>query len=453
MNRLLTLNSLLKQPKVKTLCVFTVMVFWLYIFPLSGKMIGDSSQFKWFMLTGAITFWGLAHVDLFYLRRWHKQVAVLLLSFLSLAYWYLPQSFNPIILSLCGLCSAVIGAFVATTLAKETVIYAVIGIALGNLFSYVPVVLTLSTQSVIYLACVINLLFWLVDLHPQVADKKPALKHFTNQFGIPSVFYLFPFILFFEILAGIMYSQIWPAYFSAQTLIPGIDLVPYVIALFAGYFIVNKSLLLNLVLAVLAASASFVLWFYAKQEIYIIYTLCFMLLATGFIDVTIIYSAARAEEAYRAYVLLQGSVLFGISLGNFMFTQIDWDYRLFSLVGLIVVNMSLISLLVLHYLMLKNKRTITHPPKQTEGESIAVLEPTPLIQPAGQQQQISLLSEREQRVLKEVLIGKTYKELAEQFDLSESTIKTYMQRIFKKIGVTNLSDLKQKIGYSSKPPN
>lgn len=440
----------LERPKIKTLLSFTVMVLWLYLFPLSGQMIADGSLLKWFMLTSAATFWVLAHIDTRHLNRRLKWAAVLTLSFIGLIFLDLSPFFCTIALLLLGICSATISAFVGTTLSKETVIYAVIGIVLGNLLSYLPGLLELSSRTTIYLASLLNLSLLALNLQMSIDPNQPhGPKRFGNQFGIQSVFYLFPFILFFELLAGIMYSQIWPAYLSQQDALPGIDLIPYIIALFAGYFILSKNLLLNLILAVWAAIISFIIWFYAEHSLYTVYALCFMILAAGFVDVSIIFSAARAEETFRAYVLLQGSVLLGISLGNFIFAQIAIDYRTLSLIGLIIVNISLITLLLLHFYFGHRFKALTAAtPTSATVDNEAVSEQkshtSTELPPEIKKKLLMYLSDQEYNVVSRVLLGFSYKEIAIELGVSESTVKTYMQRIYKKLGVYNLSKLKQK---------
>lgn len=426
----------LTSPATKTLSAFTLMVLWLYLFPLSGNMISDGDQLKWFMLAAAITFLILAHIDTRWLSRRLKWAVLLTLSFLGFIFLDTPEAYCPITLSILGICLAVIGAFVGMTLSKQTAIYAVIGIVLGNLLSYLPILLSLSNRTTIYMASVIILLLLTMDLKVEEnASKTQAHKHFGNQFGVQSVFYLLPFILLFEVLAGIMYSQIWPAYLSCPNALLGIDLVPYIAALFIGYFILNKNLLLNFILAVLAAIACFILWFYAEQNAYTVYALCFMVFAVGFIDVSIIFSSARAEESYRAYVLLQGCVLLGISLGNFAFVNAEINAHLLSLIGLIVVNISLISLLLLHYYF-KIRTT-------TQTATMAIHQDA--VPPMEAKEQLSVyLSEQEYKVLTRVLEGTGYKDIAVELSVAESTVKTYMQRIYKKLNVYNLRALKQK---------
>ncbi len=46
-----------------------------------------------------------------------------------------------------------------------------------------------------------------------------------------------------------------------------------------------------------------------------------------------------------------------------------------------------------------------------------------------------LLSEREYAVLERALAGRTYRETACELEISESTVKTYMYRIYEKMGV------------------
>ncbi|MFW6428794.1 MAG: response regulator transcription factor [Desulfosalsimonas sp.] len=52
-----------------------------------------------------------------------------------------------------------------------------------------------------------------------------------------------------------------------------------------------------------------------------------------------------------------------------------------------------------------------------------------------------LLSEREYFVLKRALLGSTYRQIARELDISESTVKTYMRRIYEKTGAKGKKQL------------
>jgi DNA-binding NarL/FixJ family response regulator len=54
-----------------------------------------------------------------------------------------------------------------------------------------------------------------------------------------------------------------------------------------------------------------------------------------------------------------------------------------------------------------------------------------------------LLSDRELRVMEEVLAGAGVKEIAARMDLGPSTVATYKARLFNKLGVTNLVQLQE----------
>ncbi|MFO7766700.1 MAG: helix-turn-helix transcriptional regulator, partial [Pelovirga sp.] len=62
-----------------------------------------------------------------------------------------------------------------------------------------------------------------------------------------------------------------------------------------------------------------------------------------------------------------------------------------------------------------------------------------------------LLSERELLVLNQCLKGTTYKEIAADLDISESTVKTYMKRICDKLGVTGKRHLLQRLSQPDSP--
>lgn len=52
---------------------------------------------------------------------------------------------------------------------------------------------------------------------------------------------------------------------------------------------------------------------------------------------------------------------------------------------------------------------------------------------------ISTLSEQENKVLQQIAMGNTYTEIADNLHLSDGTVRTYIQRIYRKLGVHNRS--------------
>jgi two-component system response regulator NreC len=61
--------------------------------------------------------------------------------------------------------------------------------------------------------------------------------------------------------------------------------------------------------------------------------------------------------------------------------------------------------------------------------------------PTGAARDINVLSDREQQVLTMVAYGHTYKEIAEQLELSVKTVETYRTRLGEKLGLRSRVDL------------
>ena len=57
-----------------------------------------------------------------------------------------------------------------------------------------------------------------------------------------------------------------------------------------------------------------------------------------------------------------------------------------------------------------------------------------------------LFSYREWETLKLALAGKPIREIASALGLSESSVKTYLQRVYRKLGVSSKSELIRKLG-------
>jgi DNA-binding CsgD family transcriptional regulator len=58
-----------------------------------------------------------------------------------------------------------------------------------------------------------------------------------------------------------------------------------------------------------------------------------------------------------------------------------------------------------------------------------------------------LLSDREYRVLIGTLERKNFREIASELSISESTVKTYMRRIYEKMGVKGKKELLQMLSH------
>ena len=90
-------------------------------------------------------------------------------------------------------------------------------------------------------------------------------------------------------------------------------------------------------------------------------------------------------------------------------------------------------------------------PNDDEVEEVVEKPPPPGddVQPAAVTQMPCnirlLLSERECLVLSHSLTGQTYRETAEKLAISESSVKTYMKRIYEKLEVSGRKELLQRL--------
>ena len=258
-----------------------------------------------------------------------------------------------------------------------------------------------------------------------------GLKPDHERASITPVLVYQPLILFLYIMAGLMYGFIGPGYF-AEDPPPGLEIFFYIMAVLLGWYFLSRDIkglvYIAIALALMAQPA-----LYGIDPLFFTSGFLLMNSSVGFADFFVLCLAISQADSARAMGLNSATVCLGIVLGLFAgMLQIE-AVMLAAFTG----NLGLAaSILYLMFITRKNAM-----PESTEtAEEIPDLEikkEVPL--PA---KVTGMLSPREKEVLEKVLVnGRLYRDAAQEMGVSESTVKTYMKRIYIKTGVKSRKDL------------
>ncbi|MBW4054908.1 MAG: helix-turn-helix transcriptional regulator [Proteobacteria bacterium] len=240
-----------------------------------------------------------------------------------------------------------------------------------------------------------------------------------------------PFLFVYNLVSGLMYGALMDVY-ARQAYVNGIEVIFYVGAAFAGAWLVRKGKDLLLVLGILGGMLSFSI-FNIKGAFAVNLSMFAFQGAAGFVDIFILVLLLSRADCMMVAGPVFGTVCLGIA-GGYVMSGITGGVAS-SVVG--AANLFL-TIAVFIFVFLAKKW-------QSGGEEQAVPAELPLTQAISI---ISLpptlqkrLSDREMAVLDCVLNRKTFRETAKTLSLSESSVKTYMKRIYEKAGVTGKNEL------------
>ena len=275
------------------------------------------------------------------------------------------------------------------------------------------------------------------------------------------------FILVFQVISGLMYIFMMPAY-DQFALLPGGELLFYVAAVISCYWIVQKNRDLALVCGVILAMAAFTFLLSGNLPLPVNIGMFAMQAAAGFVDLVLIAILLALPSPIRAFgiglALMCAGILGGKIVGQYFADMTEP----IVMSGHLVLNISIITLYFLgRYNDIARVRGKRIPPAPDTKPGLAVTEykstPAPDAFPAALQPPLPapdndhaashllpdylrlLLSAREFRVLEKVTAGRTYRETAQELKISESTVKTYMLRIYEKMEVKGKKGLFERL--------
>ena len=432
-----------------TIC-FSAFVLWLTVIVMDGPLllaagIPDASNF---FLPAHILF--LLVIGLFCPPAIFRTLApvncvltVILTLSIPLAGWPV----NHYLLVAAGACGAFVAINACTALRQSPapLLSAACGLVIANIL-FIPFGIWADDGVVLFAAATLPLLSIPVLVRhlpePEPAPDTPRLWH-----------YLF-FIFIFQIISGLMYAFIMPAY-QDSAILPGFELLFYMGGIGAAYLLAREKRDLAMVLAVILGMVAFTL-LQGGNPAWINLGMFAMMGGAGIIDLVFISVLLSAAAPIRGFGVGLAVFCAGILGGKIIGVYYSDMTGAIIMTGHLVLNLSVIAL----YFHGRQYYTaaLSEPEALLPKSECVPIPPidTDLVMPDNQNTAADpipehwrmLLSEREYEVFKMVAAGRTYRETGHELEISESTVKTYMSRIYEKVGVKGKKQLFDKLKKS-----
>ncbi len=436
---------------------FAVFVLWLLSIVMDGPLlaaIGISDATVWFLPTHIIS---LFLIGIFCPAGLFNRVSPLFCLFTALFTVALPLAgvfFAPYLLVILGISGAFVAITASLSLKKSPspIVSAVCGLVIANILA-IPLMVWPNGSHWQFAMIGISLL-----AIPVIARRQPAT---VNHPEISNRWRYLPFILVFQIVSGLMYGFIMPAYQPAAYL-AGAELPFYILAIPVALLLVRKNFDLTLVSGVVLGMVAFSLLQFQDMRLMINMSLFAMQAGAGFIDVALLALLLGFSNPIRAFGLGLGTVCLGILTGNIIASSFENFAEPLVLTGHVALNLSIITLYFLGRFHYSRTFSITEPTpvdsipsgqllqKETR-EDISPAMTDPALEnkymPQMPENIRLLLSDREYLVLTGTLDGKSFRKIASDLSISESSVKTYMRRIYEKMEVKGKKELFQRLSY------
>ncbi len=401
--------------------VLSGFVCWLTVFPLSGQ----AGDMLWFLVPHAVGLLLLAatldHRGFHMARRIGAVGCVIV----GIVFVPMADSAASAMLVLLGLLSAPVSIQMGVLLraARSRTLTAAVGLAGGNILAVLIAFSTLGSELVYPL---LSLSLFLALTLPGAGLRRTA--------GAITVLRVFlPFIFGFQMVSGLMYGSLMPAY-AIQATWPGLELFAYVAGTMGAVWLFRQSQGLTLLIGVVSALSGFALWLILAEPLSIYLAMMLMLVAAGVIDLFLLALIVSLPGQIRAYGYGFGVLCAGIVAGRLLGLLLGDNAGMIGFSGLILLNIAVICLF-LPWSSLSTRSPSRRQAYSPEG----MVERSDRLDPEVS----ARLSGREQRVLELALNDMTYRQIGEAMEISESSVKTYMQRIFRKTGLVRRHQLDQ----------
>ncbi|MCG5535230.1 helix-turn-helix transcriptional regulator [Ectothiorhodospira mobilis] len=413
-------------PNAAAACVY---VAWLTAFPMSGVLLQGMGDMLWFLMPHTLALFALGHgSDPARSRVRIPGAAALLLTALLTAAAPLVTLPTGTLLVLLGIISAPVSLRMGQHLgaAERPVPTAALALAAGNLLA-LALILTPLPDPLRFLLLALSLAF----LAPEPRIPPPASP------PRPRLYTYLPFILVFQLVSGLMYAGLLPAY-AAHAALPGIEVTFYGLGALGAVVVLQRfDPAVTLLGGVIAALTAFSLWHLAPTGFGVQGALFLMMIAAGTVDLFLLSRVLAEGNLQAAYGRGVGTLCLGIVLGRLLALSAGEAADTLAFIGLMLLNLSALILVL---------------PLKRHQAGVDETPPTPA--PADIPGEIlQRLSEQERLVLEQVLGDKTYREIASGLSISESSVKTYMHRIYRKTGVYRRHQLLQQLRAPESGPS
>ncbi len=413
---------------------------------MAGPLLPADVSLGWFTWPLAASFFALALTNRARLFPALLKLAIPCCSIITLAVAHVPTSSLPMLLSLLGIAAAPVSIFTGMLLRQSDhpLLNAAIGLALGNLG--VALLAQLPLPSDAWLALLAGSLTALL-LAPRAAPD-------SLQGDTPGLGHILPFVLCFQLVSGLMYARMLPDY-AISTASPAIQLMVYAVAALLLVGVLQKWRMIAAPFGVMAASLAYIVWALHPSAVGAVSATLLMMLAAAAIDLFVLSRVLDYRNQLRAYGLGIGTLVLGIAVGSSLSQLVEPlanpSAIVLALLALGALNLSMLTLLPWR----RNTQAQATPAAAGQTAATPPGQPDCPVIPGTLRDK---LSAQENQVLDILLTEHTYKEIAAQMGISESSVKTYAQRIFRKLGVVrrgqlteHLTRLTAKPGTEHKP--
>lgn len=407
---------------------FSLYVLWLVAFPMSGPLLEGHGDMAWFL-------WPHIAALLLCARCRPGTFAPLLRggtlsSALTTLFWIpLDNTYANLVLAVAGIASAPTSIYMGLLLkgGRQPVLLAALGLACGNLLLVSLGYLPFSAH--VQLALLAGALPGLLLAPP------PRTGYMLGP--TPGLYRYLPFVVCFQLVSGLMYGHMLPVYGEVGVL-PGSELLFYAASAVAvaGLSVRNRET--TLFIGVFVAMLAYAIWHFLPSPLAEHAGMFTMMMAAGIIDVFLLAYALSYTNVLRAYGHAVAALVGGIAGGYHLSASIGPANQTVSLFALILLNLAVLAMLAVQR---SHAASVVLPafPETPLPETLPLEMPPP---PSGLPTALAeLLSEQERQVLLSMLRHRTYKEVAAELQISESSVKTYIQRVYRKTGVFRRSQL------------
>jgi DNA-binding CsgD family transcriptional regulator len=254
---------------------------------------------------------------------------------------------------------------------------------------------------------------------------------------------ILPFVLVFYLLGGLLYAAVLPRYAEVARL-PGVELLFYMAAVLGAVRLYRNYPDLCLALGIVCGMVS--VSFLSGKAVVPVHLGAFSIQAGfGFVDLLVLGLMVSGTGGVRAGALVTGAMCLGILFGESLLRLSGGGLELFTVWGNLILTLAVLLLYFRGGLRLANSFQVPDVPEEPvmQGPELRSELPPWLL---------SRLSIQERTSLELVLAGRRFKDVAREMDVSLSSVKTYMRRVYEKLGVTGRDDLLEKLRQASSDP-
>ena len=257
-----------------------------------------------------------------------------------------------------------------------------------------------------------------------------------------------PFVFGYFFVSGLMYGDFLPVYLAVSPY-SGAELAVYILAVLAAPRIMGWGRDLPLVMGVVLSMFALSL-FQMPGPVPVTAGMFLMQGSGGIIDLFAFALILSQKDTPRALGLGTGLMCLGILAGVLVSAHLS------HLVGAVTVigNTALALSVLAFYLYRRGRDPVLS--GRGAGTAVAVAGDVPAagvfpgsdaVGETGLPPGLAArLSPREKLVLEQVLRNMAYTDVARSLDISPSSVKTYMKRIFRKAGVSGKAELLERLG-------